>query len=666
MSTQELYHLPGKAPRSAARSTLAATLLVFLTWLGCLTQRFALALAFHPVLGRPALPALPAALALPCGAALLTITAAFLLKRRLLPALLMALLALLFLALAVGPVYLPVQILIWLARFHSSQAIASQVALYQRLAALGFLGAMLGGIAAQILVAWRFRLPDLHGSARWANAPEVRDSGLLFKPPRPDTLAGAPGVYLGTVETAGRTSVLANTADRHTLVLAPNRAGKGVGMVIPTLLSWTGSAVVHDMKGENFHLTAGWRQQELGQRVYLFDPTDPDHSACINPLDEVRLGDCEMGDVGNLVQVVVDPQGKGTQEELNHWQKGAAQLITALILHTLYAEEAKTFTTCTRLLSSADTRKLLTRIHNTAHTPAGPHPIVQDIANFFLALDPEELSGYVSTAMNCLLVFRDPLISRVTARSDLHWRDLLEDSVPLSLYLAIPAGDQARIRPLTRMLVNQLCYRLVQRMSFSSVQHNKVLLLLDEFRALGRLPALEESLAFFAGYGVCACIVCQDMEQLHKLYGEREEITVHCHYKVVLTPTGLKTAEYLSQLCGTTTVHHRHLSRRVGSLFGSQPSTEAPNEVRRPLLTPDEVLRLPKDQALIFQHGGYPIRARRIKYYEDPEFARRASLPVAARLLPPAPPLPLRRLTTSHDDSLSAKLPKHTPKKKLS
>jgi type IV secretion system protein VirD4 len=663
MKTEELYHLPSNTPRAEARRALAGTLLVFLAWLGFLTQRFASALTFHPLLGQPLLPGLPSALALPLSAALFTLAGTLLYRRTLLAPLLMALLALLFLALALGPVYLPVQILVWLVRFHSSQAVASEIATHERLAAAGSLAVALGGLAAQVLVSLRLRRPDLHGSARWADPGEVRDSGLLFKPPHPDTLAGAEGVYLGTVDSAGSPSVLVNAADRHTFVLAPNRAGKGVGMVIPTLLSWTGSAVVHDMKGENYHLTAGWRRQELGQNVFLFDPTDPDHSACINPLEEVRLGDSEMGDIGNLVQVAVDPQGKGAQEELNHWQKGAAQLITALILHTLYAEEVKTFNTCARLLSSANTRDLLTRIHGTAHTPAGPHPIVQDIASFFLALDPEELSGYVSTAMNCLMVFRDPMISRVTSRSDLHWRDLLEDSVPASLYLAIPAGDQARIRPLTRMLVNQLCYRLVQKMNFTAVRHNTVLVLLDEFRSLGRLPALEESLAFFAGYGVRACIVCQDLEQLHKLYGEREEITVHCHYKVVLTPTGLKTAEYISQLCGTTTIHHQHLSRRVGGLFGSQPSTEAPNEIRRPLLTPDEVLRLPKDQALVFQHGGHPIRARRIKYYEDPEFARRARLPLPSQHLPPAPQIPAKRLTTPAGAPLSATVPKRARKK---
>jgi type IV secretion system protein VirD4 len=663
MSAQELYHLPANSSRTASRRAFAGTLLVSLAWLGYLTQHFARALSFHPLLGPPALPPLPAALALPCCAALAGLAVSLLFKRNFLPALLMALLATMFLGLALGPVYPPIQILVWLVRFHSSDAIASQVTIHERLAAIGCGMVILGGIAAQVAVALRFRLPDLHGSARWADPGEVEDSGLLFKPPRPDTLAGAEGVYLGTVEARRGASVLANTADRHTFVLAPNRAGKGVGMVIPTLLSWTESIVVHDMKGENYHLTAGWRQQELGQNVYLFDPTDPDHSACINPLEEIRLGDSEMGDIGNLVQVAVDPQGKGAQDELSHWQKGAAQLITALILHTLYAEEVKTLTTCSRLLSSANTRDLLTRIHNTAHTPEGPHPIVQDIANFFLALDPEELSGYVSTAMNCLLIFRDPMISRVTSRSDFHWRDLLEDPVPASLYLAIPAGDQARVRPLTRMLVNQLCYRLVQKMSFTGERHNKLLLLLDEFRSLGRLPALEESLAFFAGYGVRACIVCQDLEQLHKLYGDREEITVHCHYKVVLTPTGLKTAEYISQLCGTTTVHHQHLSRRVGGLLGSQPSTEAPNEIRRPLLTPDEVLRLPKDEALVFQYGGRPIRAQRIKYYEDAEFARRASLPPPPQHLPPAPQLPLRPLAKLAGSFLSASLPRRRPRK---
>jgi type IV secretion system protein VirD4 len=154
-----------------------------------------------------------------------------------------------------------------------------------------------GGVAAFVVAVamsvWRARevkKVTTYGSARWAEGREIRKAGLLH----PD------GVLLGL----WRGAYLRHHGPEHVLCFAPTRSGKGVGLVVPTLLTWPGSAIVHDIKGENWGLTAGWRAR-FG-RVLLFDPTNT-KSAAYNPLLEVRRGEWEVRDVQNIADVLVDP-----------------------------------------------------------------------------------------------------------------------------------------------------------------------------------------------------------------------------------------------------------------------------------------------------------------------------------------------------------------------
>jgi type IV secretion system protein VirD4 len=162
-----------------------------------------------------------------------------------------------------------------------------------------------------------------YGSARWATEPEVRAAGLLSQA----------GIYLGRLSKQH----LRHFGPEHVLCFAPTRSGKGVGLVVPTLLSWPSSAVVHDIKGENWALTAGWRSQF--SHCLLFDPTDA-RSAAYNPLLEVRRGPKEVRDVQNIADVLVDPEG--SIERRNHWEKTSHSLLVGAILHVLYAEADKT------------------------------------------------------------------------------------------------------------------------------------------------------------------------------------------------------------------------------------------------------------------------------------------------------------------------------------
>jgi len=206
---------------------------------------------------------------------------------------------------------------------------------------------------------------DLHGSAHWATRAEVLATSLI--PPRGQPVRG---VYVGAWldPKTNRKKYLTHDGPEHVLAFAPTRSGKGVGLVIPTLLTWPHAVLVHDLKGENWALTAGWRQRELGSRCLKFDPTVNDGSSVrFNPLQEVRLGTVyEIKDVQNIATMIVDPDGKGL---MDHWARTGHALLVGAILHVLYAEPDKTLRGVASFLSHPDRTFLdtLQVMQETAH-----------------------------------------------------------------------------------------------------------------------------------------------------------------------------------------------------------------------------------------------------------------------------------------------------------
>jgi type IV secretion system protein VirD4 len=193
----------------------------------------------------------------------------------------------------------------------------------------GMIAAGSGLLAVAVAIAmsvWRSRQArkvTTYGSARWADAADIRKAGLTQPA----------GVFLGQHD--GHS--LRHEGPEHVLTFAPTRSGKGVGLVVPTLLSWPASAVIHDIKGENWQITAGWRSRF--SHCLLFNPTDAS-SAAYNPLLEVRRGAHEVRDVQNIADILVDPEG--ALEKRNHWEKTSHALLVGAILHVLYAGEDKT------------------------------------------------------------------------------------------------------------------------------------------------------------------------------------------------------------------------------------------------------------------------------------------------------------------------------------
>lgn len=506
------------------------------------------------------------------------------------------------------PLYQPWLFFVWWFEFD-----AYAPAVFQRGAYVAASGGVLGALAAMAGSVWRARQAKLvttYGSARWASPRDLKRSGMLHPA----------GVFLGRAHD----QYLRHDGPEHVMAFAPTRSGKGVGLVVPTLLSWTGSAVIHDIKGENFTITAGWRSR-FSHCLY-FNPTDP-RSAAYNPLLEVRRGDHEVSDVQNIADVLVDPEG--ALERRSHWEKTSHSLLVGTILHVLYAGQDKTLCGVANSLSDPahpfeHTLKLMM---TTPHLGTrGVHPVVASSAREVLNKSENERSGVLSTAMSFLGLYRDPTVAAVTSRCDWRIADLVSAEHPVSLYLVVPPSDISRTKPLIRLILNQIGRRLTESLEEQdgAARKHRVLFMLDEFPALGRLDFFESALAFMAGYGLRSFLIAQSLNQIEKAYGPNNSILDNCHVRIAFASNDERTAKRISDALGTATelraqrnyAGHR-LSPWLGHLMVSR------QETARQLLTPGEVMQLPPDDEVIMVSGHPPVRAKKLRFYSDANFKPR-------------------------------------------
>lgn len=254
---------------------------------------------------------------------------------------------------------------------------------------------------------------------------------------------------------------------------------------------------------------------------------------------------------------------------------------------------------------------------------AGVHPVIASSARELLNKSDNERSGVLSTAMSFLGLYRDPVVAKVTARCDWRIADLVAGERPVSLYLVVPPSDINRTKPLIRLLLNQVGRRLTEDLKTSADRH-RLLLMLDEFPALGRLDFFESALAFMAGYGIKSFLIAQSLNQIEKAYGANNSVLDNCHVRVAFATNDERTAKRVSDALGTATemrdstnyAGHR-LSPWLGHLMVSR------QETARPLLTPGEVMQLPPADELLLVAGVPPIRAKKARYYEDARLRER-------------------------------------------
>lgn len=423
-----------------------------------------------------------------------------------------------------------------------------------------------------------------------------------------------------------------------------HNSGKGVGIIIPSLLSWKHSVLVTDIKAENWAITSGFRQKVFKNKVLKFDPTCTDGTgARFNPLEEIRIKtNHEVKDTQRIVNMIVDPQAKG---ELDHWGKTAGALLTGLILYVLYTRPNKSLSEVASIINDpneSDIGETLKRMANEMHsdeetlsviypgTTDGKHPIIWNSLLECANKPADERGSVISTAVSNLALYRDPIIAANISMSDFKIADLMNYDQPVSLYIVIPPSDLDRVVPLTRIIINQIFTTLTEKMKFVDAKpvadyKHRLLLLIDEFPAFGSLQNLEKALAFIAGYGLKALLIVQSLNQLNKIYTKENSILDNMHVQIAYTPNDNTTAREISDALDTSTImvtSHSYEKGVLGSVNKSGLS-----ESGRKLMTPGELRVMPFEDELVFVAGINPYKAKKIIYWKDANFTK--------RLLPP-------------------------------
>lgn len=561
-------------------------------------------------------------------------------------------------------IYAPV---IWLAWTYSS--VVSGVQMTKPILAMeaGIISSLLLAIAFGCVSYYRRSLKaekvdDIHGSARFADDEDVLSMKLIAA----EKATEANGVIIGAYKFEdGRIEFLRYNEAAHIFGAAPTRSGKGVSLVLPTLLTYPSSVFINDVKNENYELSSGFRHK-AGSLCIRLDPThvpsmsidgttEAVNTARWNVLDEIRLWTrYDVMDAQNVAQQIADPDSKGMED---HWVSTSYELLTGLFLHVCYAERNKSLAGCGVYLadpSFASVEQMFERMLNTAHDPdlrmgwtdsegkpTKTHPQVAIAARSMLNKEERERNSVLSTAKTRLALYTEPIVGQNTATSDFRVDDLMNLYKSVSFYMVVPPSDKERLRPFIRLFIGFYIRRATASMRFedgaSAADYmHRLMMMIDELPALRKLDALQDGLGYLAGYGVTAYMLVQDLPQLTSKdngYGEDESIRSGSHVQIYFTPNSTKTAEEISRKLGERTVEKQKVNfsgqRFAPVMDHMNVSVE---EVKRPLLAPDEVAHLPADKSIIFLTNEHPILGEKVPYYKVPELLRRAKLPAPMRV----------------------------------
>ena len=268
-----------------------------------------------------------------------------------------------------------------------------------------------------------------------------------------------------------------------------------------------------------------------------------------------------------------------------------------------------------------DDKEMFKRLYPDKMHRDGLHPHVRQIFQSMVDKPDKEFGSILSTLNTALIIYRNPVIVENISYSDFVMKDIMDCNNPVSLYLVFGPGEMDVVRPLLRVVVEML-WRLNTE-ELTAHQH-RLLMLLDEFPALGKMEALAFSEGFIAGYGMKAMIITQDLNQINNLYGKDNCVVSNCQVQIYHTPSDNNSGRYLSDKLGNTTVSTTS-SSRGSSIF---PFATGYNDsyVGRPLMYPNEITTMDQDRLLLFCKGLSPIFCKKIKYYEDPIFLPRTKI----------------------------------------
>ncbi len=482
----------------------------------------------------------------------------------------------------------------------------SSPALVNRIKAIGgILGIAVVGFLALLLFLKKGEEP--YGDARFATDAEIKKAGLRANE----------GIVLGKKGS----SYLVNDGQTHVLVTAPTGAGKGVGIVIPNLLSWNGSAIVLDVKGENLNITSGFRKKS-GQKIYVFSPLSG-YSHRYNPFDLIQSLPKErrLTAIQNMANTLLPDPERGEAV----WAQQGRALFVGLSLYLIDAPDRKaTLGEMLRHLQTEQETTQICKIIISDYRDILDPTSIRALANF--SQQEKKIAESVKLGLvGALTLWENPLVDAATSETDFDITTLRREAT--TIYISVGISDMRTLRPLIKLLIEQI-YSAQLRSEPGVGEPHKVLFLLDEFESLGTMSSIVDNLPFVRSYAVRMMLIIQGLTQLDQRYGDagREKVLQSSAYQVYFASNDIKTTNYISTRLGQKTIDSK--SKSYSSSGGSSRSKSS---MARPLMMPQEVSRLPADKEIVLVEGEFPIKADKIKYYQEKIFkARLGDDPVQA------------------------------------
>ena len=484
-------------------------------------------------------------------------------------------------------------------------------------------GALVGTIIAGLMLWWVAKQkPPLHGAARFAKEGEIRRAGFR----------AGDGIVLG--KKGGK--FLTFGGSEHCIVEAPTRSGKGVGIVIPNLLSWQESVVVLDVKRENWDATAGFRKK-YGQAVYLFNPTDPEgRTARYNPLGYIDRTDPDQVviELQKIATMLFVPPERGEP----FWTDSARTAFVGVGAYLAVADQPFTIGSIYRLMTTGDTRGFFRRVLDDRSLDLS-QGCRNALADFTSGAD-NTFAGIVQTVTSKLSLWLNPRVDAATEESDFDLRELR--SKRMSIYLGVSPDELDRVAPLYNLLFQQLIDLNVRDLP-DVAKPLKILVILDEFARIGRAQVIASAFSYVAGYGIRLLPVIQSRSQLRAVYGEHvaNEIVANCGVEVAFTPKELRVANELSERIGYVGQESVTKSLTIHGVLANR--SKSMSDQRLALLLPQELMQFPDSELLLLRGGIPPIHGDKIRYYSDGLFRARVE---------PAPEVPPIPRTLRDDEDL--------------
>jgi len=446
----------------------------------------------------------------------------------------------------------------------------------------------------------------IYGDAKWASPSDIKRAKLRCKE----------GMMVG-VDDGG---YFVSDGYQHSLLFEPTGSGKGVGVVIPNLLFWNQSVVVHDIKLENYQLTSGWRAQQ-GQKVFVWEPSNPDGiTHCYNPIDWVSNKPGQMVDDVQKISSLILPKQ-------DFWENEARSLFLGIVLYLIAdPTKVKSFGQVVRTMRSDDVTYNLAVVLDTLGKAI--HPVAYMNIAAFLQKADKERSGVISTMNSSLELWANPLIDSATASSDFN---VLEFKKTLTtVYVGLTPDNINRLQKLMQVFYQQATEFLSRKIPDPKDEPYGVMFMMDEFPTLGKMDQFKTGIAYFRGYKVRLFLIIQDTQQLKGIYEEAgmNSFLSNSTFRITFAANNYETANLISQLIGNKTV--KQISQSRPRFFDLNPATRTMNvsEAQRALLLPQEVIQLPKDEQIILIESFPPIKSKKIFYYQDKFFTERLLPPI--------------------------------------